>query len=224
MGKPKPKIDRVMQDLAALSNPKHLKSMREAGINTEHAYGIPPAILNRFASRMKHNQALAVELWHSEVHEAKLLGSMLADPAKTTEDDIEYLARNFDSWDLVDAFVANLFIKTRYAYPKALEYSSKRQEFMKRTGFVLMANYALFKDLPDSKLEKFFSFISKESTDERNYVKKAVSWALRNIGKRNPELNKKAIAVAKRIEKQESDSARWIAKDVLREIEKKFIP
>ena len=127
--------------------------------------------------------------------------------------------KDFDSWDIVDQICSNLFDQTPYAWQKAVEWTEKEKEFEKRSGFVLMACLSVHdKKTEDKKFEKFFPLIKKHSTDERNFVKKAVNWALRQIGKRNLILNKKAIKLAKEIEKIDSKSAHWIAKDALREL------
>ncbi len=132
---------------------------------------------------------------------------------------MERWARGFDSWDVCDQVCMNLFDRTPFAYDKAVEWSSRGREFVKRAGFALMAALALHdKRAPDSKLARFLSAIKRESTDERNFVRKAVNWALRQIGKRSRTLNRKAVAAAKVIAKKDSKAARWIAKDALREL------
>jgi len=144
---------------------------------------------------------------------------MIDEPNKVTEEQIEKWVKEFDYWEICDQCCSNLFEKTNFAYKKAVEWASRKEEFVKRAGFVLMARLALKgKNLEDRVFEEFFSIIKKEATDEREYVKKAISWALRQIGKRNLKLNKKAIDVANEILDIDSKSARWIAKDVLREL------
>ena len=145
-----------------------------------------------------------------------------------TERHIVSRNKYFDSWDICDHCFSNLFDKTKFAHKKAIEWSKKREEFVKRAGFVLMATLAVHdKEADNQKLVRFLPVIKREATDERNFVKKAVNWALRQIGKRNSALNKIAIQTAKEIQKIDSKSAKWIASDALREltseaVQKKF--
>ena len=132
---------------------------------------------------------------------------------------METWVKDFDSWDVCDQVCSNLFDKTPFAYRKAIEWSKREEEFVKRAGFVLMATLSVHdKKADNKKFEQFFPIIKRESNDNRNFVKKAVNWALRQIGKRNLSLNKKAIKTAKEIQKMDSKSARWIASDALREL------
>jgi 3-methyladenine DNA glycosylase AlkD len=142
------------------------------------------------------------------------------EPAKVTEAQLERWARDFDSWDICDGVCSNLFDRTPFARGKAIEWSARREEYVKRAGFVLMAALAVHdKKAPDALFREFLPLIEREATDERNFVKKAVNWALRQIGKRNGALNRDAIAAAKRIRRIDSKAARWIAADALRELQ-----
>jgi len=171
---------------------------------------------------MNHN--LANRLWGSKIHEARILASLISNPEMVTEEQIEKWAKDFDSWDVCDLCCGNLFDKTKYAYKKAVEWSSRDEEFVKRAGFVLMATLAVHdKKAQDEDFLKFFPLMIREATDRRNFVKKAVNWALRQIGKRNLNLNKKAIKTAKEIKIIESKSARWIASDAIRELESESV-
>lgn len=209
----------ILENLKSLSNPKAVEGMARFGINTARAYGISIAILRKMARETGKDHDLAQELWASDIHEAQILASIIDDPAKVTEAQMENWVRCFDSWDLCDQCCQNLFGSTIFAYRKAVEWSSNDREFIKRAGFVLMARLAFSdKKASDSQFERFLPIIKRESADDRNYVKKAVNWALRQIGKRNARLRQKAIETARELQQTDSRSARWIAADALREL------
>ncbi len=213
------KYGEIITRLESLSSVKNRAGMASFGINVTKAYGISIHDLRKLARTVRCSHLLAQELWDSEMHEARILAGMVDEPQLVTEQQIEAWAKDFDSWDLVDQTCLNLFSRTKFAYQKCFDLSKKHEEFVKRTAFALMACLAVKKNsLPDSKIEAFLPIIIRESSDERNYVKKAVSWALRQIGKRNGQLNKKAIAAAKEIQKLDNPSSQWIAKDALREL------
>ncbi len=209
----------ILENLKSLSNPKAVEGMARFGINTARAYGISIAILRKMAREIGRDHDLARELWASGIHEAQILASIIDDPAKVTEAQMENWVRCFDSWDLCDQCCQNLFGSTIFAYRKAVEWSSNDREFIKRAGFVLMARLAFSdKKASDSQFERFLPIIKRESADDRNYVKKAVNWALRQTGKRNARLRQKAIETARELQQTDSRSARWIASDALREL------
>ena len=148
--------------------------------------------------------SMAQRLWHSEIHEARIMASLVDAAKLVTEAQMETWVRDFDSWDVCDLCCMNLFRKTRFAYRKAIEWSAREEEFVKRAGFALMATLAVHdKRENDSVFQEFLPIIEKEASDERNFVKKAVNWALRQIGKRNRALNKLAIESAERIQMNE---------------------
>jgi len=201
-----------------MADPKLLENEKRLGIDVENGLGISIWDLRKVAKEIGHDQALAEQLWKTGVREARLLAGYIADPAKISEATIERWAMDFNSWDIVDQ-VADAIWLSPYAIKKVNEWSKRREEFVKRAAFVIMAGLAAtVKDVRDADLEKFFPIIVRESTDGRNYVKKAVNWALRNIGKRNSVLNRKAIACAKQIAKLDDKTAQWIAKDALKEL------
>ena len=165
------------------------------------------------------NHNLAQELWASGIHEARILACMIDDPEMVNEEQIERWVKDFDSWDVCDQCCSNLFDKTEFAYQKAVEWSKRNEEFVKRAGFVLMACLAVHdKKAKDKEFLRFLPIIKRESADNRNFVKKAVNWALRQIGKRNLNLNREAIEAAAEIQKMDSRSAKWIASDAIREL------
>lgn len=209
----------ILNKLKALSNPKAVEGMARYGINSENTYGISIPNLRKIARETGENHALAQELWASGIHEARILASMIDDPKIATEEQLESWVKDFDSWDVCDQCCMNLFEKTGLAYRKAVEWSENDEEFVKRAGFVLMARLAVSdKKADDKQFEAFLPIIRREASDNRNYVKKAVNWALRQIGKRNANLNKKAIETSKEIENLDSRSAKWIASDAIREL------
>jgi 3-methyladenine DNA glycosylase AlkD len=209
----------VLEELRSMANERNREGMARYGINTARALGVSVARLRAIARRLGRDHPLAVELWVSGVHEARILASLLADPSVVSPRDMDRWVREVDSWDLCDQVCANLFERTPHARRKALLWSSRKQEFVRRAGFSLMARIAVSqKDLPDSAFSPMLAAIRRGAGDERNYVMKAVSWALRQIGKRNPALRTKALAVAGLLRRGGSRSARWIGADAEREL------
>ena len=209
----------TLEKLKTLANPKAVEGMARYGINPENTLGISIPNLRGIAKEIGRNHDLAQQLWASGIHEARILASMIDDPEMTTEEQMDSWVKDFDSWDVCDQCCMNLLGKTRFAYRKAVEWSASEQEFVKRAGFVMMACLAVSdKKADDNQFEAFFPVIKEGASDNRNFVKKAVNWALRQIGKRNRGLNRKSIETAEDISKMDSKSARWIASDALREL------
>jgi 3-methyladenine DNA glycosylase AlkD len=210
---------RLLQELRAAGTEKNRAGMARFGIHTEAALGVPIAVLRPMARRVGRNHALAEALWASGIHEARILASMVDEPEKVTVRQMEAWAREFDSWDLVDQCCANLFARTPMAYRAAERWAGRKPEFVKRAGYALMAALAVKdKAAPDAPFERFLEIVERGADDDRNFVRKAVNWALRQIGKRNERLRGKAIRAAERIHSQGTRSARWIATDALREL------
>jgi 3-methyladenine DNA glycosylase AlkD len=200
----------VIRKLNELGDRSRLVGMERYGINTRNALGVTVTELRTLARQVGRDHELAIALWDSEIHEARILASIVDDPAQVTEAQMEAWVRDLDSWDVCDQVCGNLFDRTRFAFRKAAQWSAREDEFVKRAGFALMACATVHrKDAPDAQFE----------TDDRNFVRKAVSWALRQIGKRSPDLNVRAIETAKQIQGIDSRAARWIAGDALRELE-----
>ncbi len=178
--------------LRSLADPSQLEGMARFGIRVDKAFGgIPTPALKKLGREIGKNHQLAQELWKSGIHEARHLAAMIDEPARVTEAQMERWVKQFDSWDVCDGCCLNLFDKTPFAFRKATEWSRRKEEFVKRAAFSLMAVLAVHdKNLTDGKFEKLLSIIKRESTDERNFVKKAVNWALRQMGKRNLRLNR----------------------------------
>jgi 3-methyladenine DNA glycosylase AlkD len=214
----------ILDQLKTLSNPEALAAMAKVGINPESAYGISIPDLRRIAKEHDKSHIIADKLWASGVHEARILASMIDDPQKVTRDQMDRWAKDFDSWDLCDQCCNNLFRKTRYAHAKAIEWAEMDDVFVKRAGFALMAALAVHdKEASDDEFLKFLPDIARESIDSRNFVKKAVNWALRQIGKRNLNLNREASKWARMIKKMPYKSSKWIASDALRELTSKQV-
>jgi 3-methyladenine DNA glycosylase AlkD len=211
--------ENILNQLKSLSNPEAIAGMARFGIDSHNTYGVSIPTLRKIAKDAGKNHALALHLWSSEIHEARLLASMIDSPEDVTEEQMESWVKDFNSWDVCDQVCSNLFDKTGFAYKKAVEWSKREEEFVKRAGFVLMAALAVHdKSAKDEEFLKFLPIIKRESVDSRNFVKKAVNWALRQIGKRNSNLNKEAIKTAKDIRDLNSKSAKWIASDAIREL------
>ncbi len=212
-------IDEIVQELKNLAVPTNREGMARFGIDTATALGVSVPKLRAIAKKLGKSHELAEELWKTNIHEARLLATMVDRPAAVTSLQMERWVGDFNSWDLCDQCCSNLFDKTPFAFRKAIEWSGRKEEFVKRAGFALMATLSVHdKNRPDEEFLKFFSHIKRHSTDERNFVKKAVNWALRQIGKRSPFLRRAAIKTAKEIQKLDSKSAKWVAADALREL------
>jgi 3-methyladenine DNA glycosylase AlkD len=209
----------ILNQLRALADPEAVAGMAKFGVGGRHTLGISIPPLRKMAKEAGKNHQLAQQLWDSGIHEARILATMIDEPKKVTAAQMEAWASKFDSWDLCDQCCLNLFRRTPLAYPKAYEWSSRSEEFVKRAAFALMATLAVHdKKAGDDSFIPFLAVIQREAADERNFVKKAVNWALRQIGKRNLSLNETAVQTAREIQQLESKSARWIAADALREL------
>lgn len=230
---------KIIAELKSHKNPANIAGMARFGISAKNTLGVNIPIVRKMAKEirqsfavnkkseteksLKDRHSLALELWESGIHEVRILASMIDEPALVTEKQMEYWVRGFDSWDVCDQACMNLFDKTEFAWSLPYEWSKRKEEFVKRAGFALMAALAFHdKKADDKKFLKFFTVIKREATDERNFVRKAVNWALRQIGKRNKNLCAIALKVAREIQKENSDNktAKWIAGDAIRELEK----
>ena len=212
-------LQQILTELKSMSNPDAVAGMARYGINPKHTYGITIPQLLALARKIGINHQLADALWQSGIRDARILACMTDDPQDVTETQLEKWVQAFDSWDLCDQCCNRLFQATKFAFQKAVEWAGRNEEFVKRAGFVLMCQIAVHhKKIDDGQFETFLALIKREATDERNFVLKAVNWALRQIGKRNLTLNKRAIAIAEEIRQLDSKAARWIAADALREL------
>ena len=209
----------VLEKLKASGDPRVRAAMARFGVHVKKAHGISMPRLRQLAKEIGTNHRLAQQLWRSGVHEARILAGMVDDPAQVTAQQMERWAREFNAWDVVDGSCCHLFVFAAPAWRKALEWSRREEEYVKRAGFALMAYLAVHdKKAPDRKFARLLPLIRRQATDERNFVKKAVNWALRQIGKRNLRLNRLAMRTAKQIRSMNSRAARWVASDALREL------
>jgi len=208
-----------MAELQSYANPQAVEGMARFGIRSGNVLGISIPTLRTMAKRIGKNHELALELWGSGIHEARILASLTDEPRLVSIEQMEVWVHEFDSWDVCDQTCGNLFDRTPYAYQKAIEWCHCEPEFVRRAGFVLMAELAVHdKNASDEAFIAFFPLIQQYAVDERNFVKKAVNWALRQIGKRNAMLHAQALEWAERISTMDSKAARWVAKDALREL------
>ncbi len=214
----------IIEKLKELSNPETVKHMARFGINPNNNLGISIYKLRELAKQIEKKHELALNLWESEIHDARLLACFVDRPNWVTENQMDLWAHDFDSWDVCDQACTSLFDRSAFAWKKVFEWAESDKEFVKRGAFSLIAGLAVHdKNANNEEFEEFTTIIRKHSLDNRNYVKKAVNWALRNIGKRNLNLNKKMIQLAEEISTLDSKSARWIASDALRELKSEKI-
>lgn len=209
----------ILDELRSLADPKDAEGAARYGIHAPNVWGVSAPNLRRLAKEIGRDHDLAEELWRTGVHDARILATLIDDPVQVTVQQMEQWAADFNSWAVCDAACCCLFDKTPHAWNKAVEWTNRQEEYVKRAGFVLMAALAVHdKKAPDERFEAFLPLIAEHATDDRNFVKKAVNWALRQIGKRNSHLNSLAIRAGERIRQIDSRAARWIASDALREL------
>jgi 3-methyladenine DNA glycosylase AlkD len=209
----------IIRELARLGDPANVAGMARFGIRAKKVFGVPTPAVRALAKRIGKDHRLAGELWRTGIFEARFLAALVDVPVEVTGRQMEAWAGEFDNWAVCDGVCGSLFDKTPWAYAKALAWSRRKEEFVKRAAFSMMAALAVHdKKAPDGKFLAFFTAIRRESTDERNFVRKAVNWALRQIGKSRPGLRGRAVELAREIRAIDSKSARWIAADALREL------
>jgi 3-methyladenine DNA glycosylase AlkD len=216
-------VEQILKSLESIGSATNVAGMERFGIVTAKAFGISTPVLKQFAKELKRQivdrHQLALELWQTGVHEVRTVAYFIDDPKQVTKVQMDSWATDFDNWATVDGTCGHLFCRTPFAYEKAFEWSEKKQEYIKRAGFSMMVYLAVHdKKTNDEKLAAFLPVIEKHSHDGRNFVKKAVNWALRQIGKRSEYLNLLAIESAERIRLHDSVSARWIASNALNEL------
>jgi len=210
----------VLDKLQSKAQPEQLKGMAKYGMTVEKRLGVSVPDMRKLAKEIERDHKLALDLWRTGIAEARILAGMVGDPARLTEEQMEEWVKDINSWDVCDQVCQNLFEKTPLAWKKIHDWSEREEEFVKRAAFALIACLAWHdKEAPDQDFIGFLQVIKQGATDERNFVKKAVNWALRNIGKRNATLNKVAIKTAKELQRVDSKAARWIAADAIRELE-----
>ncbi len=216
-------VDEIIEELRALSDPSKIADLERYAIKTKEAFGIRTPELKAFAREVKKlvddRHATALALWKTGIYDARAVAFMIDDPKQVTPKQMDSWAADFDNWATVDGACSYLFCRTPFAYEKAFEWVTREPEFEKRAGFSMMAYLAVHdKKASNEQLADFLPVLEKYADDDRNFVKKAVNWALRQIGKRNLALNRLAVETAERIKAQNTRSARWIAADALREL------
>lgn len=214
--------DEILTLLKEKSSEETKEAMAKAGVNVTNAYGVPLAAIKELSKALRKNHTLALELWETEVHEARILATFIADKNQMDDDLLEKWVMQINSWDLCDNFCTNLAYKTATGKMKAYEWAVQNETYVKRAGFALIANFAAKDEtLTDAEIDSFCTLILNECDDSRNYVRKAVSWALRNIGKRDEDNLKRAVKVAKVMRDSGSKSAKSTVTEVLNEINSK---
>ncbi len=217
-------VEDVLEKLKKKARPDQLEGMARYGMAVEKRLGLSIPELRLLAKEIGKNHKLALELWKTGIDEAKILAAMIDDPLKLTEQQMEDWVKDINSWDVCDQVCMNLFEKSPLAWKKINDWSNREGEFVKRTAFSLIACLAWHdKKTADDKFIALFPVIREGATDERNFVKKAVNWAMRNMGKRNRNLNKAVVDIAKEIQKLDSKAARWIATDAIKELESEAV-
>ncbi|MBS7622611.1 DNA alkylation repair protein [Candidatus Bathyarchaeota archaeon] len=216
--------DKVLERLKARARHSRLEGMARYGMKVERRLGVSVPDMRRIAKEFGKDHRLALTLWKAGLAEARMVASMIGEPEKLTEEQMDEWVKDIDSWDVCDQVCMNLFEKSPLAWKKILDWSRREEEFVKRAAFSLIACLAWHsKGDGDERFLRLLPVIEQGATDERNYVKKAVDWALRNIGKRNRNLNRAAIEVAQKLQRIDSKSARWIASDTIRELESRAV-
>ncbi len=214
----------IVKKLESLEKPDNIAGMTRFGIVTKKAFGVSAPVLKNLAKEIKNQtedrHKLALELWETRIHEARIIAYLIDDAKEISEKQMDSWAEDFDNWAICDGTCGHLFCRTEFAYKKVFEWSERDEGFIKRAGIVLIANLGVHdKKVDDAKIAQFLPVLEKHADDERNFVKKAINWSLRQIGKRNLHLNKLAVETAEKIKLQNTKSACWIAADALRELE-----
>jgi len=212
-------VGEVLSRLRQLQNPAAVQALQKQGVTPRAALGVSDQDLRKLASEIGVDRLIAQQLWASGIHDARVLASMVDDPARVTPKQMERWVRDFDSWALCDACCVNLFDKTPFAYAKAVAWSARKEEYVKRAAFSLVAALAQTdQKAADSEFLRFIPIVKREAADERPFVRKSIAWALKEIGKRNKSLKKIALDTAKELDKLEAKSAHWIATDAIKEL------
>lgn len=214
-------LESILKKIQSLENPERKEKQAYFKVGDSSSYGLTKPQVKELAKEIGKNHELALELWKTGIHEARHIAILIADKKQFTEKLAEQWAKDFNSWDIVDDCCSKLLSKVPYAYEKAIEWTSRKGEFQKRAGFSLMAMLAVHdKKAPDEKFSVFYPYLLKESHDDRNFVRKAVNWAIRSIGKRNAGLAKEMIGLSEAIREKGDKASKWIAADAIRELER----
>jgi len=217
-------VEEVLEKLKEKSRPDQVEGMARFGMTAHQRLGVRVPDMRKLAKKIGKNHELALALWKTGIPEARITAALIGEPEKLTEKQMEDWVKDFNSWDVCDQVCMNLFDKTPLAWQKVLDWSLREEEFVKRAAFAIIACLAWHdKKAEDEKFIDLLPVIKREATDARNFVKKAVNWALRHIGKRNANLNQVAIKAAGEIREIDSKAARWIASDAIKELESEAV-
>jgi 3-methyladenine DNA glycosylase AlkD len=217
-------VRRAVSELVRHGEKRNVQGMASFGIRSKKIYGVSKPKMDEIARTIGKNHTLGLNLWKTGIHDARLLGMLICNPERVTSSQMEQWVKDFDNWDVCDGTCCHLFVEAKLAWNKAFSWTKRKQEFEKRAGFALVAYLAIHdKTAGDAPFRKFLKVIEREAWDERNFVRKAVNWALRNIGKRNRRLNRAAIATAERIRRDGAGASPWIAADALRELKSQAV-
>lgn len=222
---PSSSLSHALKLLRAEARPGELAGMARFGMNVaQPRLGVSVPTLRRLGKQLGHNHALALALWDSGIADAQILASLVAEPARFTAREMDHWAQTMQSWDTCDQACSNAFAASPLAWRKVAVWAARREEFVRRAAFALLAALVVHdKAADDAAFIATLPLIEDAATDERNFVKKAVNWALRCIGKRNLALNAEAVACAQRLQTLDSRSARWVAADALRELQSEAV-
>ena len=216
---PEDQVEEVLSWLKRKSSARHYGNLAKFGITTNKAFGVSMTNIQALSKRLGRSHELAALLWDTGWYEARLLTSFVDDPAQVTPTQMDRWCRDFDNWAVCDTLCFHLFDRTPPAWTKVVQWSDKREEFVKRAAFALLASLAGHdKNASNAQFIESLALIERAATDERNFVKKGVNWALRRIGRRNAALNVQAVALARRLADSSNPAARWNGKDALREL------
>ena len=212
-------VGEVLSRLRSLQNPAAVQALQKVGVTPRAALGVSDGDLRKLAADIGVDRLIAQQLWASGIHDARVLASMVDDPARVTPKQMERWVRDFDSWALCDACCVNLFDKTPFAYAKSVAWSARKEEYVKRAAFSLVAALAVSdQKAADNEFLRFIPIIKREAGDDRPFVRKAIASALKEIGRRNKSLKKIALDLAKELDQLEAKSAHWIAADAIKEL------
>jgi 3-methyladenine DNA glycosylase AlkD len=205
--------------LRARGNAKFRDGLARYGLPTERAFGLSVATIKQYGKQLGHDHDLATALWKTGWTDARMLAAFVGEPDRVTPAEMDAWCSDFDSWGIVDSVCFTLWDRSPHAWKKAKQWTTRKREFEKRAGFVLMACLAAHdKTATDAAFLRFLPLIEKGAVDERNFVKKGVSWALRHIGHRSAPLHAAAVKTATRLAKSEHATKRWVGKDALRDL------
>ena len=218
------KKDDVLKKLKARARPDQLDGMAKFGLTGKNRLGVAVPEMRKIAKEAGRDHKLALALWKTKIPDAMMVASMVDIPEQVTETQMETWVRDFNAWDVCDQVCSNLFDRTELAWKKVLDWSEREEEFVRRAAYTLIACLSIHdKKSPDERFIQLIPVTKKGATDDRNLVKKGVSWALRNMGKRNHNLHRVALKTAEEIRKMDSKPAKWIASDTIRDLKSEAV-